>query len=110
MTTISPPALDQRLSALARAHQARSLRAALKTRIHAEPRRILAVIENPPAYAASMRVEALLLALPAVGEAKLRRITTAAIVAPHTRLSALTERQRSALSGRVDQHLARRGQ
>jgi len=96
-----PPApersAEQRLQALRRANEIRTLRAQLKRDLAAGRVLIADVLIRPPAYAAGLRVSVLLRAVPRYGQARVSRLLANARISDSKRLGALTERQRAEL-------------
>jgi len=91
--------LDQRLQALRQANEIRSSRAALKKELAAGRVRIEDVLAQPPDWARTAKVTALLLALPRIGPARAARCLRQCRIAPSKTVGGLTERQRHELIG-----------
>ncbi len=91
--------LDQRLRALRQANEIRSSRAALKKELASGRVRIEDVLAQPPDWARTAKVSALLLALPKIGPARAARFLRQCRIAPSKTVGGLTERQRGELIG-----------
>lgn len=105
MSTITIPAggfdrtLDQRMSALAKANDHRSRRAAFKRDLKAGRVSVLDVLIDPPEWAATMKVFDLLVAAPGRGRVKANKALTRARISPGKTLGGLSGRQRTELAG-----------
>lgn len=97
--------LEQRMAALERANAIRSRRARLKRDLKSGRRRIVPLLEEPPAYLDTCKVFDLLLAIPGVGRVKANRLLVRCAVSPSKTVGGLSERQRRELVGQ----LGRRG-
>jgi hypothetical protein len=75
----------------------RSERARLKREIRAGEADLTMLLATPPECARSATVAEILLAVPGIGKAGLRRILTSCRIHPGARLAALSERQRGEL-------------
>jgi hypothetical protein len=89
--------LDQRLRALRQANEIRSSRAALKKQLAAGRVRIEDVLAQPPDWARTAKVNALLLALPKIGPARAARFLSQCRIAPSKTVGGLSQRQRGEL-------------
>ena len=89
--------LEQRLDALARANQIRSLRAALKADLKRGDANICDVLVAPPDFMLTAKVIDLLMAVPKRGKIKSARIMEQCRISPSKTLGGLSERQRTAL-------------
>ena len=87
----------QRLQALARANQVRSERARVKAALRAGGLRVTELIADPPECLGSASLAEVLLAVPGVGKARLRRVLNACRLSPAQKLANLTARQREEL-------------
>lgn len=99
-TTIEAPPRrnrEQQLTALRKANETRSMRAALKG--HLKERRVkpAALILDPPPYARTMKVYDLLVALPKWGEVKANRLLNRQRISASKTIGGLSQRQRTAL-------------
>lgn len=97
--TVSTPerSLVQRMEALQRANTIRTTRADWKKRVKRGQEDPLAVLADPPAEFASMKVFDALMAMPKVGRVKASTMLRVAGVSPSKTLAGLLERQRGAL-------------
>ena len=91
--------LDQRLRALRQANEIRSSRATLKKQLASGKVRIEDVLAQPPDWARTAKVNALLLALPKIGPARAARVLSQCRIAPSKTVGGLSERQRGELIG-----------
>jgi hypothetical protein len=89
--------LDQRLRALRQANEIRSSRAALKKQLASGRVRIEDVLAQPPDWARTAKVNALLLALPKIGPARAARLLCRCRIAPSKTVGGLSQRQRGEL-------------
>jgi hypothetical protein len=89
--------LDQRMDALSRANEVRTLRAQLKARRVS----IGALLLDPPPYLQTAKVFDMVLALPKVGRVKATKILQSCRVSPSKTFGGLSERQRAELAGRL---------
>jgi hypothetical protein len=89
--------LDQRLDALARANQIRSLRAALKADLKRGDVSVCDVLVAPPDYILTAKVIDLLMAVPKRGKIKSARMMKQCRISPSKTVGGLSERQRAAL-------------
>ncbi len=92
---------DQRMLALRRANEIRSLRAQLKRDLKAGRVSIAALLVEPPAWLQTMKVLDLLLALPKVGRVKAAKLLDSCRVSPSKTIGGLSERQRAELAARL---------
>jgi hypothetical protein len=94
--------LDQRIDALSRANEVRTLRAQLKRDLKAGRVSIGALLLDPPACLEAAKVFDMLLAVPKVGSVKATKILNSCRVSPSKTFGGLSERQRAELAGRLD--------
>ena len=94
--------LDQRINALRRANEVRTLRAQLKRDLKADRVSIGALLLDPPPYLQTAKVFDMLLALPKYGRVKATKILHSCRVSPSKTFGGLTERQRTELARRLD--------
>jgi hypothetical protein len=98
MTTVTRQALDmplqQRLDALGRANIVRKQRAQLKRDLKARKVEIRDILTDPPPWVGTMKVAALLLAVPVFGHAKVNKILNRCGVSPSKTVAGLNDRQR----------------
>jgi hypothetical protein len=94
--------LDQRINALRRANEVRTLRAQLKRDLKADRVSIGALLLDPPPYLQTAKVFGMLLALPKYGRVKATKILHSCRVSPSKTFGGLTERQRIELARRLD--------
>jgi hypothetical protein len=87
----------QRLAALQHANRVRTERARLKKNIAAGHVDALAVLREPPEFAATMKVACLIDAIPLYGPSKIRVVLRRAGISEARTLSGVTERQRHVL-------------
>lgn len=87
----------QALSALAKANEIRSRRAALKRDLKAGRVALEEVLANPPAYLVSMKIVDLLLATPKLRLAKANRLLVRSQISAIRPVGRLTDRQRQRL-------------
>lgn len=97
--TVSTPerSIEQRMAALEKANAIRTQRAAWKRAVKRREVDPLAVLADPPAEFASMKVLDALLAMPKVGRVKASSMLRLAQASPSKTLAGLSERQRGAL-------------
>ena len=93
--------VDQRMDALHRANEIRSRRAQLKRDVRAGMVQAVDIIAEPPEWADTMRVGALLDAISGVGDSRTRRWLDHAHVSVTATLAHLTVRQRRDLAASV---------
>src|SRR5712692_10130720 len=86
--------LDQRLQALRQANEIRASRAALKRELASGRVRIEDLLAQPPDFARTAKVNALLLALPKIGPVRAARLLRQCRIAPSKTVGGLSERQR----------------
>ena len=91
----------QRLEALRRANEIRIGRARLKRALATGSVRITDILATPPDCVRSQKVEALLLALPAYGPARVARLLAQCQISSAKTVAGLSERQRGELIGRL---------
>jgi hypothetical protein len=107
----SPPerSLNQRMDALVRANEIRSLRAELKRDLKAGRRSIHSLLLDPPEFAETAKVADVLLAVPGLGRVGVSALLAASHIRPSTTIRGLSERKRtqlvSALRGSSPSHL-----
>jgi hypothetical protein len=94
--------LEQRMDALARANEIRSLRAQLKRDLKTGQVALRALLLDPPGYLESAKVLDMLLALPKVGRVKATKVLNSARVSPSKTFGGLSERQRTELASRLE--------
>jgi hypothetical protein len=94
--------LDQRMDALSRANQVRTLRAQLKRDLKAGRVSIGALLLDPSACLEAAKVFDMLLAVPKVGSVKATKILNSCRVSPSKTFGGLSERQRAELAERQD--------
>lgn len=87
----------QRLDALARANRIRSERARLKAALRAGELRAAPLFLDPPECLRSASVAEVLMAVPGIGEAKVRRLLQSARLSPGRKLERISTRQREEL-------------
>ena len=106
MTQPGPPAItpEQRAAALAKAGQARRIRAEIKELLKTGSLTLIEVMgrSDTEDYIGGMKVESVLESLPGLGKIKTKRLMEELGIASNRRLRGLGERQRAALL----QHLA----
>lgn len=97
-TPIAPARSEQqRLKALERANEIRSHRRVVKIDLKARERSPADVVRSPEPELETMKLYALLLAIPKVGRVKANKILTVAKVSPSKTLGGLSARQRMEL-------------
>ncbi len=94
---------DQRIDALNRANEIRTLRAALKRDLKAGTMSIDALLLDPPACLQTAKVLDILLAVPKIGRVKAAAILDSCRVSPSKTFGGLTDRQRAELAARLNQ-------
>ena len=94
--------MDQRMDALRRANEVRTLRAQLKRDLKAGRVSIGALLLDPPPFLETAKVFDMLLALPRHGRVKATKILHSCRVSPSTTFGGLSERQRTELAGHFD--------
>jgi DNA polymerase/3'-5' exonuclease PolX len=101
MAQTGPPAItpEQRAAALAKAGEARRIRAEVKELLKTGSLTLAEVIDKAEneAYLGGMKVEAVLESLPGLGKIKTKRLMEELGIASNRRLRGLGERQRAAL-------------
>lgn len=97
----------QRLEALQRANQVRSLRAQDKRLVSGRELDARKIVLSPPDYWEGARVAELLLAVPALGHTKLRRMLESRSVSPSRTLGGLTGAQRARLAEDLSRYYRR---
>lgn len=98
MVEMPVQSLQQRLDALERANVVRMQRKMLKAELKAGRVTVVAVLCDPPAFVATMKVCDLLLAAPKLGRVKVNKILGRCGVSPSKSVGGLTVRQRSVLA------------
>src|SRR3978361_902631 len=96
-STAPERSLNQRMDALARANEIRSLRAQLKRDLKAGKKSIHRLLQDPPEYVETAKVCDMLLAVPKYGRVKVNKILVHCRIAPSKTIGGLSERQRSEL-------------
>jgi uncharacterized protein (DUF58 family) len=95
MSVVTPErSLQQRMDALEKANEIRQARKALKRDVRMRVVNLLDVIEDPPEYALTMRLETLLMAVPGTGCVKVQRLFKRTGISTSKTLGGLTFRQR----------------
>jgi hypothetical protein len=89
--------LDQRMEALRRANEIRSLRAQLKRDLKEGNVQIASVISDPPEYVQTAKVFDMLIAVPKYGKVKATRFLNHCRISQGKTIGGLSERQRSEL-------------
>jgi hypothetical protein len=93
--------LEQRMDALKAANAIRSYRSRLKRDIAASRQRIVPLLIDPPAELLTMKVAAVLLAVPKQGRVRVDRMLRDMAISPSKTVGGLSERQRRALAMRL---------
>ena len=93
---------DQRIDALNRANEIRTLRAQLKRDLKAG-RAIATLLLDPPSWLQTAKVFDMLLAVPTVGRVKATKMLDSCRVSPSKTFGGLTDRQRAELASRLNQ-------
>jgi hypothetical protein len=91
----------QRLEALRRANEIRIARAQLKRALATGTVRITDILARPPKCVKTQKVQALLLALPKYGPARVARLLAQCQIGSAKTVAGLSERQRGELIGRL---------
>lgn len=94
--------LDQRMEALRRANEIRSLRAQLKRDLKDGNIQIASVISDPPEFVQTAKVFDMLIAVPKYGKVKATRFLNHCRIAQGKTIGGLSERQRSELVDLLD--------
>ncbi len=94
--------LDQRMDALRRANEIRSLRAQLKRDLKEGNIQIAAVISNPPEFVQTAKVFDILIAVPKYGKVKATRFLVHCKISQGKTIGGLSERQRAELVALLD--------
>jgi len=89
--------LLQRMDALQRANQIRTLRAQLKRDLKAGRVSIHVLLLDPPEYLATAKVFEILLAVPKYGRVKANKVLQTCRISPSKTIGGLSERQRTEL-------------
>lgn len=89
--------LEQRLTALSTANAVRTFRGDLKKDVKAGKISVVKLLENPPEEIKNMKIPALLLAAPKIGQVKVNRILNRCRISPTKTVGGLSPRQRDAL-------------
>jgi len=115
MTAVTPAQIHQRDTALVRANAIRLARSQLKRDLKAGRADPVEILIEPPEFARAMPVWDLLLALPAIGLHRGRRLLREAKrdeqwpeLSMQTRLSSLTPRQRASLASAYTEYEQKR--
>ncbi len=98
-STAPERSLNQRMDALARANQIRTLRAELKRELKAGRYSIHTLLLDPPEYVETAKVCDMLLAVPKYGRVKVNKILQHCRISPSKTIGGLSERQRNELVG-----------
>jgi S13-like H2TH domain len=100
----APPerSLDQRMDALSRANEVRTLRAQIKRDLKARRVSIGELLADPPPYLETAKVFEIVLALPQVGRVKATKILHSCQVSTNKTFGGLSERQRADLAERLN--------
>ncbi len=98
-STAPERSLNQRMDALARANQIRTLRAELKRELKAGRHSIHTLLLDPPEYVETAKVCDMLLAVPKYGRVKVNKILQHCRISPSKTIGGLSERQRNELVG-----------
>ncbi len=93
---------DQRMDALNRANEVRTLRAQLKRDLNAAGVSIAALLLDPPPWLETAKVLDILLAIPKIGRVKATRTLDSCRVSPSKTFGGLNHRQRAELAGRLN--------
>lgn len=103
-TTMVAPvrSLDQRMAALRRANEVRVARGHLKRALKAGDLRAAEVLCWPPAYAETMHVFDVLLALPKFGRVKAARLLNQCRISQSKTVGGLSDRQRGELVSMIE--------
>jgi len=91
----------QRLEALRRANEIRIGRARLKRTLASGSVRVTEILAAPPECVKTLKVQALLLALPKYGPARVARLLAQCQISSAKTVAGLSERQRGELIGRL---------
>jgi len=97
--------MPQHLEALKLANEIRKQRAQLKQKIKEEPSLVIDLMQEPPEYIHTMKVETLLLAVPRFGRGKVDRIIRAARMSWKTQVGDLTAQRRDELTFVIRRYL-----
>jgi hypothetical protein len=89
--------LDQRMEALRRANEIRSLRARLKRELKSGQASIASVIAEPPDFVLTAKVFDMLVAVPKYGKVKATRSLNTCRISQGKTIGGLSERQRAEL-------------
>lgn len=87
----------QRMDALRRANEIRSLRATLKREVREGTTSIVTVLEDPPEFLRTAKVMDLVLVVPKIGRVKASKLLTRCRISPSKTVGGLSDRQRSEL-------------
>jgi hypothetical protein len=96
-STAPERSLHQRMDALARANEIRTLRAELKRDLKAGRRSIHSLLLDPPEFVETAKVCDMLLAVPKYGRVKVNKILVHCRISPSKTIGGLSERQRTEL-------------
>jgi S13-like H2TH domain len=94
--------LDQRIDALSRANEVRTLRAQTKRDLNARRVSIGALLVDPPPYLETAKVFDMLLALPKIGSVKATKILHSCRVSTSKTFGGLSQRHRAELAAHLD--------
>ena len=95
--SVPPRSREQRLRALAKANDVRLARAQLKRQLSAGSLELAELLAGPPPCAETAKLRDLLLAVPRMGPAKVRRTLTHCRIAESKTVAGLSDRQRAEL-------------
>jgi len=95
--SVPPRSREQRLRALAKANEVRLARARLKRQLSAGSLELAQLLSGPPPCAETAKLRDLLLAVPRMGPAKVRRTLTHCRIAESKTVAGLSDRQRAEL-------------
>jgi formamidopyrimidine-DNA glycosylase len=104
IASVPERSLEQRMRALEKANRIRSGRAELKRGIKRHEVGLAAVLADPPAHVATMKVLDLLLAQPGVGRVKAGKVLHRCRISPSKAVGGLSRRQRAELVRVLDGH------
>src|SRR5436305_12118472 len=96
-STAPERSLNQRVDALARANEIRTLRAELKRDLKAGKKSIHRILLDPPEFVETAKVFDMLLAVPKYGRVKVNKILVHCRISPSKTIGGLSERQRTEL-------------
>jgi hypothetical protein len=96
-STAPERSLHQRMDALAKANEIRTLRAELKRDLKASRKSIHKLLLDPPDYVETAKVCDMLLAVPKYGRVKVNKILVQCRISPSKTIGGMSERQRAEL-------------